>query len=271
MKTNFFRILPLVLCVPSLMALTPEEANSNTGYEDFTVKIKAITDSPKPDLYEFTIYNYGDCYLDKQYIYQDFTNSHYLEPFGSRDCVQENFRTLIKPKETCVLRSYVNTSYWNIKEGEFNDFKGTGYSVRNDVINTAGPYNFSISNQGKEKLLKIDCEITQLQQLNTNRAYYYYFYAINMNYNGEDFCIVSEYQNDLDGIETRFSNYEEIDPSKLTISNIDSFIMVDFAECCEPVGIRIFKLALVVLAGLGAFGIVFGTIIVVVKRIDKKS
>ena len=51
MKTKFFRILPLFLCVPSLMALTPEEAESFNEYSDFTVTIKEVEDSEKPNLY----------------------------------------------------------------------------------------------------------------------------------------------------------------------------------------------------------------------------
>ena len=275
MKTKIFGILPLLLCTPSLMALTPEEADSNIGYSDFTVTIKEVRDSQQPDLYEFTINNYGDCYLSKENISQTANGGKFIESIENRDSVQDNFKTLIKPKEVCVLRSFVDTSTWKIQEGKFNDFSGTGYSIRNDVINIKGPYNFSITDcgdDGTEKLLKIDCEINQLQNLDEkNRTYYLYCYAIDMAYDGEDFCVISEHQNNLESITARFSTHEEIDPSKLTINNIDSFIMIDLERSHkDPFAISIFKLFLILLAGVGAFGIIFGTVVVVCKRIDKR-
>ena len=274
MKTKFLGILPLVLCIPSLMALTPEEAESFNEYGDFAVTIKEIKDSEKPNLYEFTINNYGDCYLNKEHISQRRLNGRYIESFENTQSVEDNFKTLIKPKEVCVLRSYVDTSRWEIKEGEFNDFFGVGYSIRNDVISITGPYNFSISDYGDyggSKLLEIDCGIKQLQHLKKdNYIWYRYFYAIDMTYNGQDFCVESEYQNGLEGIATRFSPNQEIDSSKLKINNIDSFIFIEHAECCEPTGIKIFKLVLIILAGLGISGIIFGIIAVVIRCVDKK-
>ena len=274
MKAKILGILPLLLFVPSLMALTPEEAESFNEYSDFTVTIKEVEDSEKPNLYEFTINNYGDCYLNKEHISQKNLNGRYIESFENTHSVEDNFKTLIKPKEVCVLRSYIDTSRWEIEEGEFNDFFGVGYSIRNDIISITGPYNFSISDYGdygRSKLLEIDCGIKQLQHLKKDDYILYrYFYAIDMTYDGQDFCVESEYQNDLEGIATRFSPNQEIDSSKLKINNIDSFIFIEHAECCEPTGIKIFKLVLIILAGLGIFGIIFGIIAVVIRCVDKK-
>ena len=275
MKAKILGILPLLLFVPSLMALTPEEAESFNEYGDFAVTIKEIKDSEKPNLYEFTINNYGDCYLNKEHISQRRLNDRYIESFENTHSVEDNFKTLIRPKEVCVLRSYVDTSRWEIEEGEFNDFFGVGYSIRNDVISITGPYNFSISDYGDyggSKLLEIDCGIKQLQNLEEDDyKECRYFYAIDMTYDGKDFCIESEYQSDLKGIATRFSPNQEIDPSKLTINNIDTFVAISYAMNCEPIGITVFKWSLLILTCLAVIGITFAIVMCVVKRYDKLS
>ena len=87
MKAKILGILPLLLFVPSLMALTPEEAESSNEYSDFTVTIKEVGDSEKPNLYEFTINNYGNCYLSKEYISQKNLYDRCIESFENTHSV----------------------------------------------------------------------------------------------------------------------------------------------------------------------------------------
>lgn len=269
MKTKFFGILPLLLCTHALMAAAPKEVKSSNEYTDFTVTIKALEEGNIPGLFEFTIFNYGNDYLSKKGISQNRIEEQKIVPIENIDSVQDNFSTLIKPKETCILQSYVDPKVWKIEDGEFNDFYGTSYEIRNDVVNVSGPYDIEITEEDDYRVLEIKCAIDELLELDTPKIDYSYFYAISITYDGEEFCVVSEPQSDLNKIITRFTPNQEMDPSKLKINKKDSFIYANYVmNCTDPFGIMIFKLMLILLAGLVISGIIFGT--VAVHHGDKK-
>ena len=97
MKTNFFRILPLLLCVPSLMAVTAKDFKSQESYSDFSVNVKYL----EPDLYELTINNYGDFYMSKGEFYKD---EKYHFSYIPENEFEKVSISVIKPKETVTKK-----------------------------------------------------------------------------------------------------------------------------------------------------------------------
>ena len=268
-KLKTIGALSLFFWVPSLIAISPEEAESFTGYDDFTVTVKEKDNIKTPNLYEFTINNYGDGYLEKNNIKQK--GGDFIRPIA-KECLQNSFVTLIQPKEICVLESYVDPS-WNLLEGEYNNFSGISYSVRNDIVSVSGPYSFSIKENEYSNVLEINCTITELKNIENNEDIHYsYFYAISMTYDGEDFCVITNTQNNFDKITTSFKQEQKIDPEKLVINKIDSFVSINRSMSCikEPLFISLFKFALLILGSLIAFALVF-CVIVVVRRKDKTT
>ena len=271
MKKNIkvLGLLPFILAAPALMAVKGE-IESNHNYDiGYTVTVKAIEDETLPNLYEFTINNNGDFYLEKNYLYSKIDSIGIRYSFSSLYFEYRNLfkNELIKPKEICVIQAQIDPSK-KLTEGEFDesDYRISAYYPRRDLFTVSGPYTCSFENLTNYSRLEIDCNIKRNENIKIEGDRFFYYYAISLTYDGITSCI-SNFNCHYDELLKPYVYFDygfELDNTKFEISEIDCFIEVyhEYPMDCDGHGESliksIFKIVLIVFSIIGIFALIFG-------------
>lgn len=285
MKTKIFKILSLLLCVPSLMAVTRKNIQSETSYSDFSVTAKYL----EPDVYELTINNYGDLYMTKDKFFKD---NKYSFAYIPEHKFEKHSLSIIKPKETVTIkvRASDEKNKTNLVDGEVAGFSQMALSTQNDIVSVTGPYTISYNkheNNGiKYNTLDINCTTTEIKHLTpeTPGCNYIYSYVVSWTYENTEYCNISLTSQYMDGcVSLAFDNDVQIDPSKITIRKIDSLINTGYflnmvePEPCGGLSIKytltetILMIVAVSFIGLGLLIGIFAFFFCTIRAIKRKN
>ena len=226
-KFKTIGLASLLLFAPSLMAATtePEYINSHIYYKDFDVTVRHFVEN----VYEFTVNNYGDGYLSADRF--TFNNDCYYSCPRIDSGLQKNQIKFIKPKETFSIMAISEYERQPpLTDRNYTEFKAYAYAPKNDYINVSGPYNTTVSHHesylGDYNTLDIECDITVLKSYKPQYGQsFMYTFGVQWTYEGKDYTSLSFGSTNLSKtINISFEDNIKIDPSKVTINKIDTFI-----------------------------------------------
>ena len=239
-RSKIFGLLPILLCSPTLMAITISEVDSISNFDkNYIVIVEAIDDESCPNTYKFTINNIGDCYLDKRNIYSIIDgynlSDYYYQDIYQKDSLKVIFNQLIKPKEIFETQIQFDSSI-NITEGEFTylDYSIDGFLPASNIFTITAPYTCSFTEESYRNVLTIDCSINQKEEIiSTDDSYYNCLYAVTLQYGAEKYCALAT-GSGKNKISMYFNTNIQIEPEDIFIEEIDCFVDVAYPMCCEP-------------------------------------
>ena len=242
---NLF-ISSLLLMSPSLMAVTPSDTLLSQGYycSDFNaVSLERANDSEYNNLYKLTVDNNGSNFISHYGIRvfeMNESGEDIKKSIGEFACINTDDYSklfsdrLIRPGETSSI--YFQCGEDLLQEGKKLKYQLASYQCSNDVVSASGPFTVSLEEEAGFKYLGFDFNVTELTNVSEalGGVPYKYGYIATFDYDGKTICsfLNRQLSNGKLALMLRQDSdkIQELDLGKLTVKNIDVFIIEAFYE-----------------------------------------
>lgn len=206
MKKNGFKLLPLILMSPLLMANSPAPMPSSGTYENINVTFVLDKSEGSKKFYDVKVENTGDNFALINYNLRGYISSDYIYT----DLVPLLFKSEVVAPSKSVHYSFETESDFDYTD-ENIEWTTEQYFEKDDDVT----FNNITFSEYKDKYYKMSFKTHNLGD-------YYYSLILELEYDGNTYYIDSHLSRS-DTKSAYFETYESLDLSKLKATNVYAF------------------------------------------------